>query len=121
MDKIYLENCRFYAYHGAFEEEQRLGQIFRVDCILGVDLTKASQSDSLDDTVHYGLVFERIKHIVEEERYRLIERLAGAIIEDLFVHFEMIDSIKIKIKKDNPPINGHYDAVAVELERRRHD
>ncbi|MDU8069349.1 MAG: dihydroneopterin aldolase, partial [Streptococcus salivarius] len=27
MDKIILNGCRFYGYHGAFAEEQTLGQI----------------------------------------------------------------------------------------------
>ena len=84
MDKIILNGCRFYGYHGAFAEEQTLGQIFVVDLELAVDLTKASQSDNLDDTVHYGLVFEAVQKQVEDKKYILIERLAGAICEDLF-------------------------------------
>ena len=109
MDKIYLNGCRFYGYHGALAEEQVLGQIFRVNCTLSVDLQQASQSDALEDTVHYGLVFDAIKKQVEEKRYALLERLAGAICQD----------ISIEIFKDNPPINGHYDAVGIALERKR--
>ena len=82
MDKIILNGCRFYGYHGAFVEEQTLGQVFVVDLELAVDLTRASQSDNLADTVHYGLVFEAVQRQVEEEKYILIERLAGAICED---------------------------------------
>ena len=105
MDKIILNGCRFYGYHGAFVEEQTLGQIFVVDLELAVDLTRASQSDNLADTVHYGLVFEAVQRQVEEEKYILIERLAGAICEDLFDQFVPIQSIKIRITKENPPIN----------------
>ena len=65
MDKISLEKCRFYGYHGAFKEEQVLGQIFTVDCDLFVDLTAASQTDNLEDTVHYDMFFETIKAVVE--------------------------------------------------------
>ena len=97
MDKIILNGCRFYGYHGAFVEEQTLGQIFVVDLELAVDLTRASQSDNLADTVHYGLVFEAVQRQVEEEKYILIERLAGAICEDLFDQFVPIQSIKIRI------------------------
>ena len=109
MDKIILNGCRFYGYHGAFVEEQTLGQVFVVDLELAVDLTRASQSDNLADTVHYGLVFEAVQ----------IERLAGAICEDLFDQFVPIQSIKIRITKENPPINGHYRSVGIELERSR--
>ena len=105
MDKIILNGCRFYGYHGAFVEEQTLGQIFVVDLELAVDLTRASQSDNLADTVHYGLVFEAVQRQVEEE--------------DLFDQFVPIQSIKIRITKENPPINGHYRSVGIELERSR--
>ena len=105
MDKIHLKGCRFYGYHGAFAEEQTLGQIFVVDC--------------LEDTVHYGLVFEAIKKQVEENKYILIERLAGAICQDIFEQFPPVQAITLKISKENPPINGHYDSVGIELERER--
>ena len=110
MDKIILNGCRFYGYHGAFVEEQTLGQVFVVDLELAVDLTRASQSDNLADTVHYGLVFEAVQRQVEEEKY---------ICEDLFDQFVPIQSIKIRITKENPPINGHYRSVGIELERSR--
>ena len=109
----------FLCYHGAFAEEQTLGQIFVVDLELAVDLTKASQSDNLEDTVHYGLVFEAVQRQVENEKYILIERLAGAICEDLFEQFPPIQTITIRITKENPPINGHYKSVGIELERSR--
>ena len=51
-----------------FAEEQTLGQIFLVDLELTVDLTKASQSDNLEDTVHYGLVFEAVQKQVEDKK-----------------------------------------------------
>lgn len=121
MDKIRLKDCRFYGYHGAFSEEQVLGQIFVVDCTLSVDLTAASLSDHLEDTVHYGMVFETIKKQVEEEKYQLIERLAGAICQDIFDNFPPVNKIKLAVKKENPPINGHYSSVGVELERKRRD
>lgn len=119
MDKISLNKCRFYGYHGAFKEEQTLGQIFIVDCDLFVDLTDASLSDKLEDTVHYGMVFERIKAIAEGEPFILIERLAGAICQDIFEHFPKVMKIRCAIFKENPPIAGHYDSVGIEVERER--
>lgn len=119
MDKIRLNGCQFYAYHGALAEEQVIGQIFKVDLDLEVDLMAASQSDDLEDTVHYGHVFERVKTIVETKKFALIERLAGFICEDLFEHFPSIQAITISIFKENPPIAGHYDSVGIVLERCR--
>lgn len=119
MDKILLKGCRFYGYHGALPEENRLGQIFVVDAQLSLDLTKTSLSDDLADTVHYGLVFEAIQRQVENQSYQLLERLAGAICQDIFDQFAPVQAIKLRICKENPPIAGHYDSVGVELERSR--
>ncbi|MFC3928014.1 dihydroneopterin aldolase [Streptococcus caprae] len=119
MDKIILEGCRFYGYHGAFSEEKTLGQIFVVDCELTVDLLAASVTDALADTVHYGHVFETIRKQAEQAKYDLIERLAGAIIEDIFAEFPPVQAIRLKVTKENPPIAGHYKAVGIELYRER--
>ncbi|AND79246.1 dihydroneopterin aldolase [Streptococcus pantholopis] len=119
MDKIYLQGCHFYGYHGALTEEQKLGQIFIVDCTLSLDLEKASQTDRLTDTVHYGMVFDCLKKHVENEKYQLLEKLAGVIIADIFRQFLPVQTIKLTIRKKNPPINGHYSAVGIELERSR--
>ena len=109
----------FMAITGLLLRNRPLGQIFVVDLELAVDLTKASQSDNLEDTVHYGLVFEAVQEQVEDKKYILIERLAGVICEDLFAQFPPIQSIKVRITKENPPINGHYKSVGIELERSR--
>lgn len=119
MDKISLKKCRFYGYHGAFKEEQVLGQIFTVDCDLLVDLTAASLSDQLEDTVHYGMVFDVIKQVVEGKPYRLIEKVAGVICQEIFQQFPQVQAIRLAIFKENPPIAGHYDAVGIEVERER--
>ncbi|EJN93841.1 dihydroneopterin aldolase [Streptococcus ratti] len=119
MDKIILKGCRFYAYHGAFSEEQTLGQIFVIDAELTADLKAASETDNLEDTVHYGKIFEVIKNRVENSRYALIEKLAGAVCQDIFECFSAILAVTIRITKENPPIAGHYDAVGVELKRER--
>ena len=49
----------------------------------------------------------------------MIERLAGAICQDIFEQFLPVQAITLKIPKENPPINGHYDSVGIELERER--
>lgn len=119
MDKIYLNDCRFYAYHGAMKEQQVLGQIFVVDLCMSVDLKKAGQTDNVEDTVHYGYVYESVKAEVEGTKHALIEHLGQAICDKLFNEFSKINAITIKISKENPPIAGHYTSVSVELERSR--
>ena len=53
-DTIFLNGMQFYAYHGALPAENDIGQIFKVDVTLKVDLAEAGESDEVTDTVHYG-------------------------------------------------------------------
>ena len=58
MSKITIENMEFYAYHGHFEEEQKIGTWFSLDLTMDVDTSKAELSDELDDTVDYSAVYQ---------------------------------------------------------------
>ncbi|QRG67871.1 dihydroneopterin aldolase [Brevibacillus choshinensis] len=120
MDNIYFNGMSFYGYHGVFGAEAELGQRFYVDLALALDLSKAGASDDLNDTVNYAEIFSCVKQIVEGERYNLVERLTARIAEQLLVQFPFREA-KVKVTKPNPPINGHYESVAIEMTRRRED
>ncbi|HAA7366628.1 TPA_asm: dihydroneopterin aldolase [Listeria monocytogenes] len=121
MDKIYLNELVFYGYHGVLAEETKLGQTFRVSLILGLSTKKAGISDSVDDTVSYAEVYETVKEIVEGTPFKLIEALAEKIATEVLTGYPLLEEVTVKLIKTNPPIPGHYDSVAVEIERKRSD
>lgn len=119
MDQIKLKGLSFYGYHGLFPEENRLGQIFIVDLILFVSLKKAGKTDDMKDSIDYGMAFNIVKEIVEGEPKNLIEAVAETIAEELLIQFPTLQACQVEVSKPNPPIQGHYDAVAVEIYRER--
>lgn len=119
MDKIILKNLGFYGYHGAMAEENVIGQKFFVDLELGVDLKIAGKSDCVEDTVHYGMVYEVVKNIMEGPAIQLIEALAEQSIEAIFKEFNKVMTIKMTLKKPEAPVAGMFDYFAVELYRER--
>ncbi|EAD8168248.1 dihydroneopterin aldolase [Listeria monocytogenes] len=121
MDKIYLNELVFYGYHGVLAEETKLGQTFRVSLILGLSTKKAGISDIVDDTVSYAEVYETVKEIVEGTPFKLIEALAEKIATEVLTGYPLLEEVTVKLIKPNPPIPGHYDSVAVEIERKRSD
>lgn len=118
-DVIKLKAMKFYGYHGLFPEENKLGQIFIVHATLYTSLQKAGLSDRMEDSVHYGEAFETIKEIVEGEPKNLIESVAETIARTLLERFSLVEAVKIEVEKPSPPINGHYDGVAIEIYRER--
>ncbi|MCA1061708.1 dihydroneopterin aldolase [Rossellomorea aquimaris] len=119
MDKILLNEMEFYGYHGVFQEENKLGQRFRVSVELHVDLQKSGRSDQLEDSVNYAEVYSIAKSVVEGEPKNLVEALAEEISSRILSTFDIVKSCKITLIKPDPPIPGHYQSVAVEINRSR--
>lgn len=117
MDKIKLVNIIIYSYHGAFEEERRLGQRFEIDVELSVDLKPAARADKLDACVSYETVYEIIVQSVTEKKFHLIESVAENIARNLLTMD--VAEVLVRIRKPNVPINGAIDHVEVEIVRKK--
>ncbi|MCI2804277.1 dihydroneopterin aldolase [Staphylococcus pettenkoferi] len=117
QDTIFLKGLEFYAYHGALDAENEIGQPFLVDVRLKVDLKAAGESDSVEDTVNYAEVYEDVKAIMEGPPVNLIEHLAERIAKRINSHYNRVMETTISITKPNPPIPGHYQGVGIEIVR----
>ncbi|MEB1805995.1 MAG: dihydroneopterin aldolase [Bacillaceae bacterium] len=119
MDKIIIDQMQFYGYHGVYPEENKLGQRFKVDATLWLDLSAAGVNDDLNQTVNYAEVYELTKKAVENQTHKLVETIAENISSSILKTFPIVQSCTIKVIKPDPPINGHYNSVAVEITRSR--
>lgn len=119
MDKIFLNKLEFYAYHGVFPEENKLGQRFFVDLILEADLKRAAETDHINETVDYGELYEVVRQVVEGSPRRLVEKVTDEIASAILSTFSIVKTCTVKVTKPDPPIAGHYQSVAVEMTRSR--
>ncbi len=110
---------RFFAYHGVFPEENKLGQRFHVDVVLELSTKAAGETDRLEETVNYGEVYSEIKEIMEGDPVKLVETLTERIAARMLSTFAVIHAVTVKVIKPDPPIPGHYDSVAVEIRREK--
>ena len=115
MAIISIEKMEFYAYHGCFEEERKIGTWFSVDMSMEVDTSKAEMSDNLDDTVNYQAVYQVVKREMMVSS-KLLEHVARRILTAVQKEFPTISYAWIKIKKMNPPLGGKMESVSVESE-----
>lgn len=107
-----------YAYHGCLVEEEHIGSDYIVNLKVKADLTKASQSDSLMDTVDYV----QLQTIVRQEmsiRSKLLEHVAQRIIYSVFENLSMVMEVKVSVSKKNPPIGGDVAEVMVTKKMKR--
>lgn len=121
VDKISLKNIQIFAYHGVFEEEQKLGQKFIISVDLFANLSKIGTTDSLDDGLCYAKVIDQIVTFCTKNRFNTLEGLSHALGKYLFLTNKMIENIQIKVDKPNAPVNHPIDTISVEIQRKRSD
>ena len=114
MSKITIENMEFYAYHGHFEEEQKIGTWFSLDLTMEVDTSKAELTDELEDTVDYSAVYQVVKEQMMIPS-KLLEHVGRRILNAVKERFFDVTDAQLKIRKMNPPLGGKMDFVSLEL------
>lgn len=118
MAEIRINKMSFFAHHGCFEEERKIGTNFIVDCEFELDTTLAEESDNINDTVNYLDVYQLIKKEMEIPSH-LLEHVAKRIIDVILNNYPQISRCKVRVHKMNPPLGGQMQSVSVCLERSR--
>lgn len=104
--------------HGVFDHEKRDGQEFSLDLTVWADLSAASRSDALDDTLDYGALAQRAAQIIGGPSHDLIESVAGQVADELMLD-ERVLAAEVTVHKPSAPIPLTFDDVAVTIRRSR--
>ncbi|MEM6256095.1 MAG: dihydroneopterin aldolase [Cyanobacteria bacterium P01_D01_bin.156] len=118
-DCITVSGIRAYGYIGALPEETILGQWFEVDLTLWMDLSMAGKSDTLADTHNYADIIQQTQHIIQTEKFKLIERLGDAIISQALANDPRLEKVRVTVTKLTAPVPNFDGQVAITLERSR--
>ncbi len=118
MAVISINDMRFYAHHGCFEQERAIGTHFRVDLTFRTDTLRAEVSDNIADTVSYLDVYQVVKAEMMKPS-NLLEHVARRVGEAVLTQFPAVEDVKVKVYKLNPPLGGQMDSVSVELSMAR--
>jgi 7,8-dihydroneopterin aldolase/epimerase/oxygenase len=119
-DTIFITGVVVHARHGVMEHETEVGQRFVIDLELFSDLSDASRSDRLADTVSYSQVVSTATAAFKNANYKLLERAAGAVADAILAAFPHIRAVKITVHKPHAPIAEIFEDVGVVLTRNRH-
>lgn len=120
FDQIEIEDLEVFANHGVFPEENTLGQKFLISAVLYTETRRAGRTDDLTDSIHYGRVSAFIESYLRNNTFRLLERAAESLAEELLLTVPGLSGIRLKIKKPWAPIGLPLKTVSVEIERQWH-
>jgi dihydroneopterin aldolase len=110
--RIFLSGIHTEGHHGARPGEKDTAQPFVVDLDLEVEV----DADAIDATADYRGVTERVRAVVEEGSFDLIETMAAAIA-DACLGFGSITRATVLVHKPNAAVRLGIDGVASAVTR----
>lgn len=114
MAKLAIEGMEFYAYHGYYKEEQKVGGRYTVDVYLKLPSEKSGETDRLADTVNYEDIYQIVKDVMAEPA-NLIEHVAHEILVRLKAKLNLSKKVSVRVRKHRPPMPGVVAQAFVEI------
>jgi dihydroneopterin aldolase len=113
---IELKGLRFFAEHGMYVEERKVGNQFEIDLCISYKAPKRVIV-SIEQTVNYVEVYRLVEEVFSAHKY-LLETCAMEICEVLKKNFNEIKHVSISIKKMNAPITNFTGSVGITYQRK---
>jgi 7,8-dihydroneopterin aldolase/epimerase/oxygenase len=116
MDIIFLREIRLDARIGIYKREKTITQRVELDLDIGLPNDRVFDSGKVADTIDYAVVIERIRAVLVEQHYGLVENMAEHVAQILLGEFHA-SWVRVSIAK----IGAQRDArrVGVVIERSR--
>lgn len=109
-----LEDIEIYAPVGVYDFEKEKKNKFLISVALEGDYGKSMLSDSLEDTLDYQEVYGIIQEVMSKPA-DLIEHIAYRIAQGICDLNFPLHSIRIHIRKMNPPLDGNVCSSSFEI------
>ena len=116
---IELRGLRVDAICGVLPHERVTPQPLELDLDVVADLTAASRSDELADTVDYGAITAVAARVAATLEPQLLEHLAGCIADEVLAVDDRITSVTVAVRKLDPPVPERLATSGVRLTRTR--
>lgn len=114
MDIIFIRTMQARTLIGVYPWEREAPQQIELDLDVGLPNGQAAQSDSIDDTIHYGTLVERLRELLAEQQFLLLEALAEFVANVVLQEFKA-PWVRVSIVK--PGILPEVGKVGITIER----
>lgn len=116
-DKILIRGLKAPTIIGILDWEREVRQELKIDLDLFLDTTAAADADNFELTVDYAAVSDLVRKECTSSSFGLIEALSAHLAKAVFENFEVIESLRIELKK--PGVVPEADYVGIEIHRSR--
>jgi dihydroneopterin aldolase len=118
-DQIELRGLRVDAICGVLPHERTTAQPLEIDIDVTADLSAASRSDDLSDTIDYGALTAAADAVATTLEPQLLEHLAARIAEAVLAADARVDAVTVAVRKLEPPVPERLATSGVRITRAR--
>lgn len=116
LDRIYIRDLLLRCIIGIYPEERREKQDVIINITLGGDMSRAGQSDNIEDAIDYKNIKKRVLAMAQQSSFFLVERLAEQIAT-ICLENPKVQEVRVSVEK--PGALRFARSVGVEITRRR--
>jgi dihydroneopterin aldolase len=114
MAIVSLKGMQFYAYHGYYEFERKIGKNFTVDVDVELNIS-GDPDDHIDQTFNYEIIYQVAEKYMQK-KYKLLESVAFDIAKEIKKADTKIKKVSVSLTKYNPPVGGRVDRAVVKID-----
>jgi len=108
-----IEGLEIRTVIGIYDWEREIRQTVRLDLEMAWDISKAGQTDNIQDTLDYKSVSKRLIDFVEASEFGLIESLAEHCAKIVLLEFN-VPWLRLKLSKPGAVRGSENVAVLIE-------
>ena len=118
-DLIFIKRLLLESNIGIYDWEKAKKQILFLDIEMKLDISEAVKCDSVEKTVNYELVAEKLREFAAKQSTLLLETLSDKIAQFIFDEFPAIAWVRLRLGKSKAFSVIYTDEVGVVIERHR--
>ncbi len=116
MDQIFISDLVAKGIIGVYDWEREIVQEMLINIIIFTDVTKAGETDNVDDSVNYKTVAKQVLAHAETAKRLTVEALAADIAR---ICLAQPGAEKVRVRVEKPGAVRFSRSVGVEIERTR--
>jgi FolB domain-containing protein len=95
---IKIKNLKLHTNLGVYTWEKTFNREIIINAQIETDFNRSLESDEIADTIDYDIITAKIKNLVAQNRFKLIEKLAQQMMDEI-MQDQRIKSCKLEIDK----------------------
>ena len=115
-DKIIINDLEVECIVGIRKKERKERQKVFVTVEIFTNIEKAAKSSNIRDTINYSSIIKKIKKLITDKKYLLLETMAEDIARLVFKD-KKANEARVLVKKPKAVPKGKYAAVEIEREQ----